>query len=114
MSGTGKIYLLPAGVLENPPTASAAEVDVMVEVIEAFKANRQPAIHPNPYYRALDRSGKGEEFSEEKWLATTPPHVYTPVMHIGKFILIVIGMVTVVTISVMGIAGLIFNLFFRN
>lgn len=114
ISHTGKIYILPVCVFENPPTHSFSEIATMVEVIEALRANRQPFAHPNPYYRALQKRDKLVDFSEEKWDALTPPHIYTPPMNIGKFVITMIGIVIGATLLFMIIAGLIFNLFFRG
>lgn len=112
VSQTAQLFLLPAGVLENPPTFSRSEVQIMIEAIEAFQNHREPTSHPNPYYRALQRSGKLDEFSENKWSAKTPPHVYTPVMSVWKFTIYIIGIVLAVCITLIFIA-VIANLIFK-
>ncbi|MFN8444226.1 MAG: hypothetical protein U0175_25815 [Caldilineaceae bacterium] len=118
ISATAKLWIVPTSVLANPPSPSFDEASDMLNTIESFKTEKVPSIHPNPYYRAWQRSPRRrkmlEQFSEKEWNAATPPHVYTPIINPWKLVLIIVAIGVGIVGSLMLLVGLIFNLFFRG
>lgn len=113
-SSSLQIFVAPARLFENPPQTSADEMYDMVEVIEALKANREPEVHPNPYYRELARRRKLADFSEEKYDALSLPHTHTPVTTVWRYLFTNVFGVIGAFLLIMLLAALIFNLFFRS
>lgn len=106
-----KIYVAPMHVFQLG--TQTKDIDDFITVLNAFKQNSQPAIHPNPYYLELQRQNRLNEFSEDKWDAMQPPYVHSPPLSIGKLLkytlLLLLG-IGVAIVVIMLIAALIANL----
>lgn len=104
-----EIYLVPVKMFANEP--SAAEIDDMAAVINAFASHNESTIPKNPYQRELIRRGRAADFSEATWNALTPPNVYTPVPSFGRKLLAILLIVCGVSFIGLVITAIIYNLF---
>lgn len=105
---THELYLVPVDVLSH--RISYAEMDAVQETVLSFLDNRKVTIHENPYYRELQRQNRLEEFSEEKWQATTPPNEYTKFVTAKRAAWMVIVSVVFAVLAIMVTAAIIFNI----
>lgn len=57
--------------------SSEVETDCLVSVINAFRQKAALTVHPNPYYRAIERKGRLDDFVAVEWDAFVSPEKYS-------------------------------------
>ncbi len=103
-----RLNLYPMNPLKpDSPLSGMQEAAAMVKIINAFRADEEIDLEPNPYYRELIRQGQVSEIARRFWdpyvspwiyYAQDHPHFHSPLLRvllavIPGLILITIGLI---------------------